>query len=185
MPIGAGKVTYSTSASEIATVSSRGVVTAAGSGRAVITAELTLGSITRTASMNATVHAVPAGFPEIAGVYDVSALITQSGWGVAGTRATAVMTIQQSGDTRLFAGTFEEFRFFDPGNDESMEGPLSGSVSGSFDCAGRVEFELRMAGLQSALWYAEGTLGSAQITGHFWDPGSNYGSFTAARRAPE
>jgi hypothetical protein len=52
--------TYSSSAPSIAGVSSSGGVTAAGPGTAVITATLTLGGITRTDAMTATVHG-PSG----------------------------------------------------------------------------------------------------------------------------
>jgi len=39
-----------------------------------------------------------------------------------------------------------------------------------------------MEHLSSPLWHAEGTFEAAQLTGHFWDPGSNAGTFTAVPR---
>ena len=75
--------------------------------------------------MIATVHETPDAYREIEGVYDVTALITRSGWGVEGTRETAVMTIQHSSDSSLLVGTFEDLRFFYPGDDEPAGDPLS------------------------------------------------------------
>jgi len=89
------------------------------------------------------------------------------------------MTIQHSSDSPLFVGTFEDLRFFYPGDDEPAGDPLSGSVSGSFDCVERVVFELR---LESSLWYAEATVAPGRFVGVFSDLGSNTGTFTAERR---
>jgi Bacterial Ig-like domain (group 2) len=182
IPDGTGAVRYSSSAPTIAQVSSAGVVTGAGPGTAVITVTFTLGDNTRTASMIATVHETTDAYREIEGVYDVTAVITRSGWGMEGTRETAVMTIQHSSDSPLFVGTFEDLRFFYPGDDEPAGDPLSGSVSGSFDCVERVVFELRLEGLENSLWYAEATFAPERIVGVFSDPGSNTGTFTAERR---
>jgi hypothetical protein len=180
---GRGAVSYSSSAPAIARVSA-GIVTGIAPGTAVITVTFTLGEHTRTASVMVTVHGMTA-YPEIDGVYDLTAVITRSGWGSEGTRETAVMTIRRSIDAQLFTGTFEDFRFFYPGVDEAMNKPLSGSVSGSFDCGGRIVFELHTEGLESSLWQAEGTFAGGRIVGVFGDPGSNTGSFTAQRREAE
>jgi hypothetical protein len=185
IPVSAGTATYSSSAPAIAGVSDSGVVTAAAPGTAMITARFTLDSVTRTASMNATIHEAPDAYPDLAGVYDVTALITTSGWGAEGVRETGVFRYEHSRATPRFAGTFEQFLFFYPGYNEPTDDPLSGSISGFFDCTGQVVFELRMEGLESALWHATGTLTSGRITGHFWDPGTNFGSFTADRRQAE
>lgn len=185
IPIGTGTATYSSSAPEIAGVGNGGVVAGAAPGTAVITATFAFGGKTLSALMKAAVREAAAAYPAIAGVYDVNALITQSGWGAEGVHETAILTIQHSRDAPVFAGTFEDLRFFERGSDVSMGEPLSGSVSGYFDCAGRVVFELRMDGLQSSLWHAEGTVVAQQITGHFWDPGSNSGTFAAERRPEE
>ena len=71
--LGAGTVTYSSSASEVAVVSRRGLVSAAAPGKTVITAAFTYEGMTRVASTEATVHQEPAQYPAIAGVYDVEA----------------------------------------------------------------------------------------------------------------
>jgi len=182
IPISAGTTTYSSSAPEIAGVNASGVVAAAAAGKAVITATFTLGGETRSDSMRVTVQRAPAKYPDIAGVYDVSGLITQSGWGSEGMRETAVMTIKHSRDTPVFTGTFADLRY---DLESYTDGPYSGTVSGSLDCLGRVVFELRGAWLQSPLWHAEGALASPLITGSFWDPGSSGGPFTAERRQAE
>src|SRR5689334_13572035 len=90
---GAGTATYSSSAPDIASVNTDGVVAAAAPGKAVITATFTFGDSTRAASMQATVHQAPVEYPRIAGVYDVTAVITASFWGPPGERETAVLTI--------------------------------------------------------------------------------------------
>jgi hypothetical protein len=93
------------------------------------------------------------------------------------------MTIQPSRDTPEFSGTFADIRldYWPSGSD----GPFTGTVNGSLDCIGRVVFDLRMEGLHSSLWHATGMLASGRITGQFWDPGSNSGTFTAMRRQAE
>jgi hypothetical protein len=180
--VGAGTTTYASSAPEIAGVNASGVVAAAAAGTAVITATFTLGGETRSDSMAVTVLRAPEEYPDIAGVYDVSGLITQSGWGSDDMRETAVMTIEHSRDTPVFTGTFV---FFPYDLESSTDGPYSGIVSGSVDCLGGVAFELRGAWLQSPLWQAQGTLAPPLITGTFWDPGSNSGTFTAELRQTE
>jgi hypothetical protein len=181
IPDGTGAVSYSSSAPTIARVSA-GVVTGIAPGTAVITVTFTLGEHTRMTSMTVTVHDAPAAYPEIEGVYDVTAVITRSGWGMEGTRETAVMTIQHSIDTPLFAGTFEDFLFFYPGDEQPTAAPFSGTASGSMDCVGGIVFELRREGLESPLWHAEGTVAPGRIVGVFSDPGSSTGTFTAERR---
>lgn len=186
---GAGATTFSSSAPAIAGVSSRGVVTPAAPGTAAITATLTLGGITRTASMTATVHGhdeAPGAYREIAGVYDLTALITSSdpAWGIEeGTRQTAVITIQHSRDTPQFAGTFADFRAIGPGG-ESLSGS-PGFVSGFIDLDGRVVIALSFEGSPTSYWYGEGMLAARQIVGTFGAGGHIGGTFTAERRQAE
>src|SRR5689334_14160949 len=154
---GAGTATYSSSAPDSAGVSASGVVTAAAPGTAGITATFTYGGKTQLASMNATVHEEPAEYPALAGVYDLATVHTISTWGMEGTLATAVVTIEQPRGTPLFAGSFADFSMFVV--------PNAGSVSGSVDCVGGVVLELRAAGEENIFWRGKGTLTSGRIVG--------------------
>jgi hypothetical protein len=180
----AGTATYSSSAPTIAGVSSSGVVTAAAPGTAVITAKFTLGAVTRTTSMNATVHQGSGEYPEIAGVYDLTAVVTTWDWpgSPAGLHETGVITIQHSGDTPVFTGTYADFLWFYPNGDSY--GPVAGSLSGSVDCAGRVVIALRDGDFR--WWDGKGTLVSGQFVGDFsesvWEDLEYFGTFSAERR---
>ena len=182
---GVGATTYSSSTPAIAGVSSSGVVTAVAPGTAVITATLTLGGITRRASMTATVHpgSASVGSPEIAGVYDLTALITSSdpAWGIEeGTRQTAVITIQHARDTPLFTGTFTDFRAISPSGETLTGKP--GFVSGSIDPDRVVVIKLSFEGSKTHYWYGKGMLASRQIVGRFEAGGHISGTFTAELR---
>jgi hypothetical protein len=179
--VNVGEVVFSSDAPAIASVSTSGVVTAVAPGTALITATLSRFAVTRTASMSATVHEL--GYPDIAGVYDVTAVVTGSdGWGYEGARETGVISIEPSGDGAAFAGTFYDFRFFDPGRDEPAAGLLSGSVRGSLGCGGKVVFQLRIEGLEQNFWNAQGSVDSGRIVGVFSNGPSITGTFTAERR---
>ena len=165
-----GTAEYSSSAPEIATVSSSGVVTAAAPGTAVITAVFTLGDSTQTASMSATVHESPDELPDISGVYDLTAVVTR--WDGAfgmppGSHETAVLTIEQSGNTPILTGTFANFGVFYPHSETNVSGSYSGVLSGTFDCLGRVVLELGHEGQQGASWRGKGTVDGGRIVGDF------------------
>jgi hypothetical protein len=186
---GAGPATYSSSAPAVAGVSSSGVVTAAAPGIAVITAALTLGGITRTASMIATVSGhdeAPGEHPEIAGVYDLTAPITSfdPAWGdLTGYRYTAVLTLQQyNRDT--FEGTYADLQVIGPGG-ESSDGKYTGFVGGSLDLDGRVVIELVGGNHTWTTWSGQGKLASGFIDGTFGCCGHIGGTFTAERRQAE
>ena len=183
---GADAATYSSSHSAIAGVSSSGVVTAAAPGTAVITATLTLGGITRTDSMTVTVYDGAVEYPEIAGVYDLTALITSSdpAWGIEdGTRQTAVLMIQHSPNTTRIQGTFTDFRAISPSGDTLWGNP--GVVDGNAGPDARVVIELFFAGSQSSYWYGEGMQASGKIEGRFGAGGHISGTFTLERRHAE
>ncbi len=180
-------VRFSSSAPAIARVSSTGVLTAGTPGTAVITATLSVAGITRTASMTASVFGPgEVEFAEMAGVYDLTALITGSDpvWGIEdGTRQVAVLTIQHSGDTPGFTGAFTDFRAIEPDGDSYPGNP--GFLTGSIYRDGRVVIELFFEGSQSSYWYGEGLLASGRIAGRFGAGGHISGSFTAERRPAE
>jgi hypothetical protein len=178
---GVGGVTFSSDAPAIARVSSSGIVTAAAPGTAVITATLTVAGITRTASMTATVHD-PDEYPEIAGVYDLTAPITSfdPAWeDLTGYRYTAVLTLSQH-NGRRFEGTYADLQVVRPG--ESSERKLTGFVSGSVDRDGRVIMELVGGNHTWTSWYGRGMLASGKIDGTFGCCGHISGTFTVARR---
>jgi hypothetical protein len=169
MQVTDGIAEYSSSAPEIAKVSTSGIVTAAAPGTAVITAVFTLGDSTRTASMSATIHETPDELPDISGVYDLAAVVTR--WDGAlgippGSRETGVLTIEQSGNTPILTGTFADFGAFYPTDPSNTPGPYSGVLSGTFDCLGRVVLELRNE-QQHAFWRGKGTLDGVRIVGDF------------------
>ena len=184
-----GAATYSSSDPAIASVSRGGVVTAAKPGMAVISATLSLGGTTQTAVMTATVHRgeeAPGPYPEIAGVYDLTASITSSdpAWGIEdGTRQTAVITIRHPRDTPAFAGSYSDFLAIGPSGDSSdARYSVPGFVTGSIDLDGRVVIELFSGQSQSSYWYGEGKLVSGKIVGRFGAGGHISGTFTAERR---
>ncbi len=168
MEIAEGTAEYSSSAPEIAKVSNSGVVTAAAPGTAVITAVFTLGDRTRTASMSATVHESADELPDISGVYDLAAVVTH--WDGAlgmppGSREIGVLTIEQSGNTRILTGTFADFGGFYP-DEPNGTGYYSGVLSGTYDCLGRVVLELRND-QQHVFWRGKGTVDGGRIAGDF------------------
>jgi hypothetical protein len=170
MQVTEGTAEYSSSAPEIATVSNSGIVTAAAPGTAVITAVFTLGNRTQTASMSATVHESPGELPELAGVYDLTAVVTR--WDGAlglppGSRETGVLTIEQSGNTPILAGTFADFRATWGDDETYLSDPSSGVLSGTFNCLGRVVIELGHEGQRDATWRGEGTVNGGRIVGDF------------------
>jgi len=180
MQVTDGTAEYSSSAPEIAKVTNTGVVTAAGPGTAVITAVFTLGDSTRTATMSATVHEWPDKLPDISGVYDLAAVFTR--WDGAlgmppGSRETAVLTIEQSGNTPVLKGTFADLGSAYP-DESNVQGSYSGVLSGTFDCLGRVVIELGYEGQQDAIWRGEGTVDGGRIVGDYWS-GLSGGTFTA------
>ena len=182
---GTGATTFSSSAPAIAGVDRSGFVRATAPGTAVITASLTLGGITRTASVTARVHGdeEPSGnYAEMAGVYDLTAPVTSYEWGISdGTHYTAVLTIQPSLGRRRFTGTISDFRVIEPPGDTSRIDP--GFVYGTIDPDARVEFQLITPRFTS--WYGQGTLASGQIVGTFGCCDAIFGTFTAKRRQPE
>jgi hypothetical protein len=188
IPVGAGTVTYASSAPDVAAVSAGGIVVAVAPGTAGITATFTFAAKTRTASMNATVQEEPAGYPDLAGVYDLKTLQTISGWGMEGTIEKAIVTIEQSQDTPLFVGTFADLGMYYSADDGSPRNiPFSGGVSGTIDCVGGVVLELRIEGQDAPFWIGHGTLASGRIVGDFifpsvWQSPAEGGTFAAERR---
>ena len=180
----AAAASYSTSAPAIAGVSTGGVVTAVAPGTAVITATLTLGGITRTASMRATIH------PEFArvddptpGVYDVTALITNfdPGWGedLTGARYTAVVTLRKP-TPALLGGTYADLWYVGRRGD-SVAVNDTGSVT-AFRDHGRLFIELLGNRDRIGLGLLVDSVTPASIDGRFGCCGHISGTFTAQRR---
>jgi hypothetical protein len=179
---GTGAATYSSSAPAIAGVSSRGVVTAAAPGGAEITAALTLGGITRTASMTVTVQA--RDYSDIAGVYDLTAVISSFDpvWGdLEGYRYTAVLTLQEESGPPWFGGTYADLRLIGPAG-ESHDVADAGVLASSIDPGGRVVLVLDDGGFGIGLTLIVGTVASGSVNGTFGCCGHISGTFTAERR---
>lgn len=176
------EATYSSSAPGIAEALSGGLVTAVAPGTAEITAALTLGGITRTASMTVTVH--DRDYSDIAGVYDLTAPITSfdDAWGDwTGYRYTAVLTLQEKPGPAWLAGTYADLTLIGPGGDSTDVGG-SGLVTGSVDVGGRVVIELLRDGNSAGLTLVVGTVAPGFIDGRFGWAGIVSGPFTAERR---
>lgn len=166
-------VTYASSAPATASVSTSGVVTGLAGGSAVITVEMTLGSVTRSATMTVAVFGA-GSWPAIGGVYDLVGTITQSdpAWGIPnGTQQVTVLTIQHSGDTSPFTGTFSGFG-----------GQPAGTISGTVQRDGRIVVELFNAGQQSSYFYGSGAVTSQEMSGTYGAGGHISGTFVATRR---
>ena len=176
--------TYASSDAATAWVSSSGLVTAAAPGTAEVTAALTVGGVTRTASMEVTVYReVPDTYPEIAGVYDLSAPITSfdPAWGdLTGYRYTAVLTLQEVSRGRV-EGTYADLQIIGPGT-EPGDWDYTGFVRGTLDLDGRVVIELIGGNHTWTTWYGDGRLVSRSIEGSFGCCGYISGTFTAERR---
>ena len=125
----------------------------------------------------------PVEYPDVAGVYDLNAVITayDPAWGDPGDRQTAVLTIEHSTEAPQFTGTFADFKYVGPGNETFPVDP--GSVSGSVNLDGRVVIELFNSEWHT--WYGEGMLTSGHITGTWGCCGHISGTFTADRRQAE
>jgi hypothetical protein len=184
---GSSAATFSSSAPGVASVSSDGMVTAVAPGAAQITATLTLGGITQTGTMLATVHvADPAAGspPAVAGIYDLEAPVTDDFdpiWGTEdSTRLTGVLTITQAENSPTLAGTFTDLRAV---VQSTSPGPgVSGWISGSVSPNGWMQISLFIDGSQSAHWHGEGVFSSGQITGTYDCCAHLGGTFTAVRR---
>ncbi len=173
---------FSSSSPAIATVTGSGVVTAVAPGAAEITATATVRGITRSASMLVTVHPPDSAAAHLGGVYDLSALITQSdtAWGIPnGTTQTALLTLVQAPGTSVLTGTFTELR---ASNSDPGDPGLSGTVGGSVSPNGWVVIDLFLEQGQNSHWHGEGVLDSGHIVGSYGCCGHISGTFMAERR---
>jgi hypothetical protein len=176
----ADKATFSSTAPEIAEVSSSGLVTGLAPGTAEITATLTLAGVTATASMTTSVWESDA----LAGVYELTAPITQDGWGLLYYLYTAVLMLRQdSSDPSQLVGTYEGLQRVGP--DGPVGGSESGLARGSINLDGKVAILLYTRGTDPGFgysWFARGVLDRGQIAGTWGCCDGIAGTFTAARR---
>lgn len=169
---GAGAPTYSSSAPAIAVVNSSGVVRGVAPGTAEITASLTLGGVTRTASMTVKVHTW-----RTLGSYRLTALITSPDWAnLTDARYTASMALELDQATSELRGVLTDWRFVSAG---SVEAYGTAMVSGSF-ANGEILIHLTAGGFSM-----RGEIGeSGDIAGTWaWSTPleSERGTFTATR----
>jgi hypothetical protein len=123
----------------------------------------------------------PVGYPEIAGVYDLTALITHfdPAWeDLTGYRYTAVLTLHEELGPPWTRGTYADFRLIGPGGDSYDVAP--GFVTGSLD-RGRVVIEVRNEQWMG-LSLIVGKVTSEFIDGGFGCCGHISGTFRADRR---
>jgi Big-like domain-containing protein len=173
------EATYSSSDPAIAEVTGLGFVTARAPGTAEITATLTLGGMTRTASMTVTVH--DRDYSDLAGVYDLNALITDfdPAWGdLEGYRYTAVVTLQDEPGPYWVGGRYTDLRLIGP-NSDSLAVTDTGRVFGSFGYYGELLIELPGEGDRVGLTLVVGELKPGFIDGHWGCCGFAGGTFTA------
>src|SRR6185437_6746774 len=174
---------YSSSAPAIAGVSSSGVVTAAAPGTAKITAALTLGGGTRTASVTVKVYA--GDYADIPGVYDLTALITTfdpaRGVDLEGYRYTAVLTLHEESRPPWFGGTYADLRLIGPSGDTTALAD-TGFVYTDIDPDGGLLIELVRDWDQTDGTLMPATLAPGFIDGTFDCCGHISGTFTATRR---
>jgi hypothetical protein len=175
-----GTATYSSSGPAIASVGPGGLVTAASPGSAVITAALTLGGVTRTASMTVSVQTID--YSDATGVYDVTARITSfdPAWGdLNGYRYEAVLTLSEVSGPPWLQGTYRVLRLISPMSD-SVAMTDAGTVT-PFYFGSRLVIAL---GEQHTygLSLIVATLDSGLIDGTFGCCGHISGTFEARRR---
>lgn len=178
-----GVVTYTSHAPTTAGVSNDGLVTALAAGTAVITGELTLRGVTRTADVTISVLG-PGTWPTLGGVYDVVGSVERSDFDPSfiGGEQRTVVTIQHNGDSRHFLGTYSDFRAIGPGGSDPLTG-TSGTVTGTVGTDGRIVLELWTGQSGSSYWYSQGMLAGQEVTGNYEVGGGVItGTFVATRR---
>lgn len=180
---GTDAATFSSSDPEIAEVSSTGLLIAAAPGTAEITAELTLRGITRTASMAVQVN--PREYSDVAGNYDLSALITSydPAWGydLDGYRYTAVLTLPDEWGPPWLGGTYANLQLIGPGGDIYPVAD-AGLVVGSISARGEFLIDLVSDGNSIGVTLIVESRVSGSIGGTFGCCGHISGTFTAERR---
>ena len=149
----ADAVTYSSSNPAIATVDNRGIVTGISAGAAVVSATLTLNGHASRALVNFDVVELRPG------KYELTAPVTESGWGISG-RYTALLTLWQdsslTSNAGSLTGTFEGLRLVGPDGEIEQSAP-GGIVKIGLDGLGRLRVQLIVGEI---VWW-EGILFSA------------------------
>jgi len=181
---------FSSSAAEVARVSTEGVVTGVAPGTAEVSATLTLDSVTRTASVIVTTHAPDARtgqYSNFIGIWDLIGVVTASDPAFPipnGTLEDFVLIVQSAAVNR-FTGTYTAFLSIHPA--DSLAGvPLgTGTVVGSIGPSGEIVIELFREGSQSSNWFGHGSLSSGLIQGQYSAGVGRRGTFTATPRLPE
>jgi hypothetical protein len=120
-------ITFISNAPAVAVVDERGVVTAVAAGIAKISATVTIGGVTRSASMTASVVEPPV-LP-VSGTYDVEALVSCCLTNAAGESLnyTGVLTFPGQDGTVGPVGTFAGWQLRTPAG-EALGQPLSGTI---------------------------------------------------------
>ncbi|MBA3405890.1 MAG: Ig-like domain-containing protein [Gemmatimonadaceae bacterium] len=178
-------VTFASSVPAVATVDERGVVTAVAPGIAKITATVTTGLITRSASMAVSVVEPPV--LHLSGTYDFKALVSCCLGGIHG--FTGVFTFPGPRVTVGLIGTYTDWQPRTPAG-EAFGPPLSGTIWLEFwdgrpllvlvssIYPGHILLEMETIAESST-----SDTSSPSLQGTWWsEPGWDVGTYTATRR---
>jgi hypothetical protein len=172
--------TYASSAAEVATVSSTGLIEAVGPGTATITAAVTASGVTRSDSMTVSV----IGLPIINSVYDLTTSITSfdPAWGYdfSDAKYTAILRFERDTSIAGFVGTFSDLRI--TGGGVEPHTPMSGFMTRTVSL-GRPVIELTSTSNSFHLTLLpSGDMQGSVMHGQFGCCGHISGTFTAVRR---
>ncbi len=175
----ADAVTYTSSNPAIVTESNRGALVAKSPGTAMITVTVTVNGIARTRNVTTEVMDLRPGN------YELSAPVSESGWGVEGGRFKALLMILPGSLPDGSApvnpiGTFTNLHLAGP-DGATLDSASAGLVTSEIDVRGRLKVLLIVD--QRVRWegYIESS-GQHDITGHFWiGDGLAAGNFIAKR----
>lgn len=186
--IQADKITFSSSAPEIAEVSNSGLVTARSPGTVEITATLAHRGVTRAERMVTEVWERDT----FSGVFELTAPISApTGQGYLDDRYTAILRLQQDPtDPSQLKGTYESLQLLGPDGEALSPASIpatNGLVHGLIEPGGKVHIVLYAAGIEYGwdpyTWYLRGVLASEKIVGGWQCCSPEFsGSFTAVRR---
>ena len=180
---GTGAAIYTSSDPSIASVSRTGLVTAAAPGTAEITAALTLGGVSLTATM--TVRVENLDYSNVTGVYDLTASIKDfdPAWGnLDDVRYEAVLALSAASGPPWLGGTYRLLQLIYPSG-ENIALTATGNLTPFYDDRGRLIIALgdrQTYGLTLIV----ATLAPEFIDGTFGCCGHISGTFEARRRRP-
>ena len=121
----------------------------------------------------------PGAYPDVSGVWDLTATVTHNNWGILGWQFRAELTISHSTDQPHFGGTYGSASWGPPGGPSEPDSP--GGISGTIGLGGQIVMEL-IDELNQGDKSFEGTLDNGRIEGTFQSSSETSGTFVAERR---